>query len=152
MDGPGPVAIPSRGPTPCNTIALCFVKWGAVWGGRNPLTGLNPLQQWWETLFEAAAPGRNPLTGLNPLQLGRTASSAPSLCVRSQSPYGAQSLATRGATSGPPPRTQSRNPLTGLNPLQRYPPKNPVPDGTARGGVCEKDEAWNMHTANNGGF
>ena len=73
------VAIPLRGPIPCNTIAPCFVKWGAVWGGRNPLTGLNPLQQWWETLFEAAAPGRNPLTGLNPLQLGRTASSAPSL-------------------------------------------------------------------------
>ena len=36
--------------------------------------------------------------------------------------------------------------------MQRYPPKNPVPDGTARGGVCEKDEAWNMHTANNRGF
>ena len=46
----------------------------------------------------------------------------------------------------------SRNPLTGLNPLQLYPPKNPVLDGAARGGVCEKDEAWNMHTANNRGF
>lgn len=36
--------------------------------------------------------------------------------------------------------------------MQRYPPKNPVLDGAAKGGVCEKDEAWNMHTANNEGF
>ena len=73
--------------------------------------------------------------------------------VKSQSPYGAQSLATDlSRIPGIKRIYPSRNPLTGLNPLQRYPPKNPVPDGTARGGVCEKDEAWNMHTANNEGF
>jgi hypothetical protein len=36
--------------------------------------------------------------------------------------------------------------------LQLYPPKNALLDGTAGGGVYEKDEAWNMHGANNGGF
>jgi len=29
--------------------------------------------------------------------------------------------------------------------LQLYPPKNALLDSTTRGGVCEKDEAWNMH-------
>jgi len=36
--------------------------------------------------------------------------------------------------------------------LQLYPPKNAALDGTARGRFCEKDEVWNMHGANNGGF
>jgi hypothetical protein len=45
-----------------------------------------------------------------------------------------------------------RNPLTGLSGLQLYPPKNAVLDSTAGGGVCEKDEAWNMHRPKGGRF
>ncbi|BAD70736.1 hypothetical protein [Thermus thermophilus HB8] len=51
----------------------------------------------------------------------------PVIAYESQSPYGAQSLAT-------------------------VPPKEPRPGRRRQRGVCEKDEAWNMHTANNGGF
>ncbi len=45
-----------------------------------------------------------------------------------------------------------RNPLTGLCGLQLYPPKNALLDNTAGGGVCEKDEAWNMHRPKGGRF
>jgi hypothetical protein len=36
--------------------------------------------------------------------------------------------------------------------LQLYPPKNALLDSTAGGGVCEKDEAWNMHRPKGGRF
>ncbi len=97
----------------------------------------------------------------------------------SQSPYGAMWFATwsrpawtagsptspvaiplRGyvvCNKGAPGKGQrrvkwSRNPLTGLCGLQLYPPKNAVLDSTAGGGVCEKDEAWNMHRPKGGRF
>ena len=47
---------------------------------------------------------------------------------------------------------KSRNPLTGLNLLQLYPYLFPVLDGARGGGVCEKDETWNMRRWKNGGF
>jgi hypothetical protein len=34
--------------------------------------------------------------------------------------------------------------------LQLYPPKNALLDSTAGEGVCEKDEAWNMHRPKGG--
>ena len=70
--------------------------------------------------------GRNPLTGLSGLQQE-------------------VSLVRIRQNGG-------RNPLTGLSGLQLYPPKNVVLDGTAGGGVCEKDEAWNMHRPKGGHF
>jgi hypothetical protein len=36
--------------------------------------------------------------------------------------------------------------------LQLYPPKNALLDSAAGGGVCEKDEAWNMHRPKGGRF
>ncbi len=69
---------------------------------------------------------RNPLTGLSGLQLYIAERDGYGL-VSSQSPYGAKWFAT-------------------------LPPENSVLDGALRGGVCEKDEVWNMHGANNGGF
>ncbi len=65
--------------------------------------------------------------------------------ILSQSPYGAKWLATDRLGGVKAGNTVSRNPLTGLSGLQLYPPKNALLDGTAGGGVCEKDEAWNMH-------
>ena len=47
---------------------------------------------------------------------------------------------------------QGSNPLTGLRLLQLYPLLRNVLDGVLRGGVCEKDEVWNMHTAYRGHF
>ena len=67
------VAIPLRGSIPCNTKE--DVGEGDSLKGRNPLTGLNPLQR--DTRSA----------------LGRAAQ-------RSQSPYGAQSLATRRSSRG----------------------------------------------------
>ncbi len=72
--------------------------------------------------------------------------------MKSQSPYGAMWFATKRWDLARRGTLPCRNPLTGLCGLQLYPPKNAVLDDTARGGVCEKDEAWNMHGANNGGF
>ncbi len=56
--------------------------------------------------------------------------------------------------SGEPqrPLLLSRNPLTGLCGLQLYPPKNALLDSTTGRGVCEKDEAWNMHRPKGGRF
>ncbi len=71
----------------------------------------------------------------------------------SQSPYGAKWLATGETSALTGPATHlSRNPLTGLSGLQLYPPKNAFLDGTAGGGVCEKDEAWSMHRPKGGRF
>jgi len=36
--------------------------------------------------------------------------------------------------------------------LQLYPTKNALLDRTTGGGVCEKDEAWNMHRPKGGRF
>ena len=73
--------------------------------------------------------------------------------MQSQSPYGAKWFATLEgdlALRGGP--GLGRNPLTGLSGLQLHPPKNALLDGTAGGGVCEKDEAWNMHRPKGGHF
>mgnify|MGYP003541479679 FL=1 len=117
------VAIPLRGSIPCNTGA-CLGHQLAQRRSRNPLTGLNPLQRPGAHHRGAAAPsaatpsrgaipssakagvgegdflkGRNPLTGLNPLQRD-TRSALGRAAQRSQSPYGAQSLATRRSSRG----------------------------------------------------
>jgi hypothetical protein len=72
--------------------------------------------------------------------------------VGSQSPYGAKWFATGCFSSAYSEVARCRNPLTGLSGLQLYPPKNALLDGTAGGGVCEKDEAWNMHRPRGGRF
>ena len=91
---------------------------------RNPLTGLNPLQPRAILALrpEGSPESRNPLTGLNPLQRKVLRSVFFGLGAASQSPYGAQSLATE-ALSDPEaaPLALCRNPLTGLNPLQLSP-------------------------------
>jgi hypothetical protein len=121
-----PVAIPLRGYVVCNTLlGLAFPRFGTTMS-QSPYGAM-----WFATSSFTATRswnswGRNPLTGLCGLQ---------------------HSLAGR-AKNG----RYCRNPLTGLCGLQLYPPKNALLDSTAGGGVCEKDEAWNMHWANNGGF
>ncbi len=96
---------------------------------------------------------RNPLTGLSGLQRVRFGRVKRGELEKSQSPYGAKWFATNGVgdewvVGGVP----GRNPLTGLCGLQLYPPKNALLDGTAGGGICEKDEAWNMHRPKGGRF
>ena len=89
------VAIPLRGSIPCNLGAA--VPEPTAFPGRNPLTGLNPLQ----LRLDVVVPGR--------------------LIYGSQSPYRAQSLATEVVEAGGDGAEGCRNPLTGLNPLQHPP-------------------------------
>ena len=105
------VAIPLRGSIPCNTRPEKTRS--PPQGRRNPLTGLNPLQPEAPEV-NGPLPGlgsRNPLTGLNPLQPLEKALEKVSPTLVSQSPYGAQSLAT-----GPPkePRPGRRRQRGGL--------------------------------------
>ena len=97
-----------------------------------------------ERILRAATRSRNPLTGLNLLQPGRELLVSVVTLYKSQSPYGAKPSATFQVGLGLRGPAPGRNPLTGLNLLQLYPYLFPVLDEACGGGVCGKDEAWNM--------
>ena len=122
------VAIPLRGYVVCNQSGTSHIRELQV-KVAIPLRGYVVCNALYEALRWAGVTqaSRNPLTGLCGLQ---------------------RILRIPRPTLG----SLSRNPLTGLCGLQLYPPKNVVLDGTAGGGVCEKDEAWNMHRPKGGHF
>ena len=120
---------------------------------RNPLTGLKLLQPSGRTPTRLpSCSSRNPLTGLKLLQRGKVVVNARPL-LKSQSPYGAQALATWFMRKGGPGEAAPvAIPLRGSSSCNSTPLRTPSWTALPEGGVCEKDEAWNMHTANNGGF
>ncbi len=95
--------------------------------------------------------GRNPLTGLCGLQPGsrRWVMTA---TFSSQSPYGAKWFATTRPELPDPDVVEVSQSPYGAKRFATYPPKNALLDSTAGGGVCEKDEAWNMHRPKGGRF
>jgi hypothetical protein len=137
---------------------------------RNPLTGLSSLQPIfiWRGEYEERHMSQSPygakrFATTSCVKCGKCATlsgDVPVYGVAMACPYGAMWFATsvlrNPLLSGLQPMFQtgywSRNPLTGLSGLQLYPPKNALLDGTAEGGVCEKDEAWNMHGPKGGRF
>ena len=97
---------------------------------------------------------RNPLTGLSGLQPTTSGACPWRAQTGSQSPYGAKWFATDMRVS----KETINRALTSQSPYGAkwfatpYPPKNALLDSTAGGGVCEKDEAWNMHHPKGGRF
>ena len=88
------VAIPLRGSIPCNLRVVLPGEVPTVFPSRNPLTGLNPLQQ----------------------SLGsRSSTQARQVAIPLR---GSIPCNTRRPSGRSPPGTAGRNPLTGLNPLQ----------------------------------